>query len=129
MKFAGCWSASHAIPLGLMTTVPDARSRPLALPNDSVTSVSTSAPKIDPLFWLFRTGGVLKVVVSDPSDFDTLQKLQFILNRDLAPVEKSERADQRRAPNPRAAKNDATGRDPGAGLDHHLEGAGVERLW
>ena len=24
-------------------------------------SVSTSAPKIDPLFWLFRTGGVLKV--------------------------------------------------------------------
>ena len=25
------------------------------------SSVSTSAPKIDPLFWLFRTGGVLKV--------------------------------------------------------------------
>jgi type IV pilus assembly protein PilB len=30
--------------------------------------------------------GALKIIMSDPSDFDTVQKLQFILNKDIQPV-------------------------------------------
>ena len=30
--------------------------------------------------------GALKIAVADPGDFDTLQKLQFILNKDIQPV-------------------------------------------
>src|SRR5262249_6154608 len=30
--------------------------------------------------------GALKIILSDPSDFDTVQKLQFILNKDIQPV-------------------------------------------
>jgi type IV pilus assembly protein PilB len=30
--------------------------------------------------------GALRLAIADPSDIDTLQKLQFILNRDLHPV-------------------------------------------
>jgi hypothetical protein len=35
---------------------------------------------------LSQESGVLRIVVRDPSDFDTLQKLQFILNKDIQPV-------------------------------------------
>jgi type IV pilus assembly protein PilB len=31
-------------------------------------------------------GNVLKVIMDDPSDYDKMQKLQFILNRDIQPV-------------------------------------------
>src|SRR6266480_5186551 len=30
--------------------------------------------------------GALKIIMSDPSDFDTVQKLQFILNKDIQPA-------------------------------------------
>src|SRR5437867_12331041 len=30
--------------------------------------------------------GTMKVVVSDPTDFDLLQKLQFVLNKDIFPM-------------------------------------------
>src|SRR5947209_20606230 len=33
-----------------------------------------------------QEAGVLRVIMSDPSDFDTVQKLQFILNKDIQPV-------------------------------------------
>ena len=33
-----------------------------------------------------QDNGDLKIIISDPSDFDTLQKLQFILNKDITPV-------------------------------------------
>ena len=35
---------------------------------------------------LSQVNGILRIVVHDPSDFDTLQKLQFILNKDIQPV-------------------------------------------
>src|SRR5206468_3519817 len=35
---------------------------------------------------LAQDGGVLKIIMADPSDFDTVQKLQFILNKDITPV-------------------------------------------
>src|SRR5262249_15391819 len=35
---------------------------------------------------LGRTGRVLFVVISDPLELDTIQKLQFILNKDIQPV-------------------------------------------
>src|SRR5262249_7127363 len=33
-----------------------------------------------------QENGALKIIMSDPSDFDTVQKLQFILNKDIQPV-------------------------------------------
>ena len=30
--------------------------------------------------------GAIKIAMSDPTDFDTIQKLQFILNKDICPV-------------------------------------------
>ena len=35
---------------------------------------------------LAEENGALKIVLSDPSDFETLQKLQFVLQKDLQPV-------------------------------------------
>ncbi len=35
---------------------------------------------------LGQENGVLRIAVHDPSDFETLQKLQFILNKDIQPV-------------------------------------------
>ena len=35
---------------------------------------------------LAQENGTLKIIMSDPSDFDTMQKLQFILNKDSQPV-------------------------------------------
>src|SRR5260370_17788932 len=33
-----------------------------------------------------QENGALKIIMSDPSDFDKMQKLQFILNKDIQPV-------------------------------------------
>jgi type IV pilus assembly protein PilB len=35
---------------------------------------------------LSQDNGTLKIIMSDPSDFDTVTKLQFILNKDIQPV-------------------------------------------
>jgi type IV pilus assembly protein PilB len=35
---------------------------------------------------LSQENGTLKIIMSDPSDFDTVTKLQFILNKDIHPV-------------------------------------------
>src|SRR5207302_881195 len=35
---------------------------------------------------LSQENGALQIIMSDPSDFDTVQKLQFILNKDIQPV-------------------------------------------
>src|SRR6202011_2680458 len=33
-----------------------------------------------------QDNGALKIIMSDPSDMDTLQKLEFILNKNIQPV-------------------------------------------
>src|SRR5437764_8512862 len=33
-----------------------------------------------------QENGPLEIIISDPTDFDTMQKLQFILNKDIQPV-------------------------------------------
>src|SRR5260370_6865939 len=35
---------------------------------------------------LSQENGALKIIMSDPSDFDTVTKLQFLLNKDIHPV-------------------------------------------
>ena len=42
-------------------------------------------------FWepLAHEDGAIKLATADPTDFDTLQKLQFILKKDLRPVRSS----------------------------------------
>src|SRR5205085_4309685 len=33
-----------------------------------------------------QENGALQIIMGDPSDFDTMQKLQFILNKDIQPA-------------------------------------------
>jgi type IV pilus assembly protein PilB len=51
-----------------------------------VEQVPESVARENVVFPMSMDGGSLKVCVSDPGDFDILQKLQFILNKDIQPV-------------------------------------------
>jgi type IV pilus assembly protein PilB len=48
--------------------------------------VPESVARENNVFPLELDGAVLKIVTSDPSNYDALQKLQFILNKDVVPV-------------------------------------------
>src|SRR5262245_63718074 len=51
-----------------------------------IEMVPESVARENVIIPLSQDNGVLKIVISDPSDFDTIQKLQFILNKDIQPV-------------------------------------------
>ena len=58
----------------------------MTIPPSVVELVPESVARENVILPLSQEEGTLKIIVSDPSDFDTLQKLQFILNKDLQPV-------------------------------------------
>jgi type IV pilus assembly protein PilB len=58
----------------------------VTIPPAVVELVPESVARENVILPLAQDGGVLKIIMSDPSDFDTLTKLQFILNKDLQPV-------------------------------------------
>jgi type IV pilus assembly protein PilB len=58
----------------------------MTIPPSVIEMVPESVARENVIIPLSQDNGVLKVCVSDPSDFDTLQKLQFILNKDIQPV-------------------------------------------
>jgi type IV pilus assembly protein PilB len=58
----------------------------ITIPPSVVELVPESVARENVVLPLSQEGGTLKIILSDPSDFDTLQKLQFILNKDLHPV-------------------------------------------
>lgn len=58
----------------------------MTIPPAVVEMVPESVARENIVIPLSQESGVLKIVISDPSDFETLQKLQFILNRDIQPV-------------------------------------------
>jgi len=55
----------------------------LEIPHDVVTLVPESIAREHAVLALAEDDGVLKVVMSDPDDLETLDKLQFVLNRKI----------------------------------------------
>jgi type IV pilus assembly protein PilB len=58
----------------------------VTLPAAVVELVPESVARENVVLPLAQDNGALKIIMSDPSDFDTVQKLQFILNKDIQPV-------------------------------------------
>jgi type IV pilus assembly protein PilB len=58
----------------------------MTIPPSVVELVPESVARENVVLPMSQEGGMLKIITSDPADFDTLQKLQFILNKDIQPV-------------------------------------------
>ncbi len=58
----------------------------LQIPMSVIEMVPESVARENVVIPISLDEGVLKIVMSEPSDYDTLQKLQFILNKDIQPV-------------------------------------------
>src|SRR5262245_24028056 len=58
----------------------------VTIPQSVVELVPESVARENVVLPLTQENGALKIIMSDPSDFDTMQKLQFILNKDIQPV-------------------------------------------
>jgi type IV pilus assembly protein PilB len=58
----------------------------VTIPPAVVELVPESVARENIVLPLAQENGALKILMSDPSDFDTVQKLQFILNKDITPV-------------------------------------------
>lgn len=58
----------------------------VTIPPSVIELVPESVARENVIIPLAQENGALKIVVHDPGDFDTIQKLQFILNKDIQPV-------------------------------------------
>src|SRR5438046_1739465 len=58
----------------------------VTIPPAVIELVPESVARENVVLPMSQENGTLKIIMSDPSDFDTLQKLQFILNKEIQPV-------------------------------------------
>jgi type IV pilus assembly protein PilB len=58
----------------------------VTVPPSVIEQVPESVARENVVLPMSLENGTMKVVVSDPSDFDLLQKLQFVLNKDIFPM-------------------------------------------
>ena len=58
----------------------------IEIPKSVIELVPESVARENVVLPMSMEGNVLKLVTSDPSNYDALQKLQFILNKDVQPV-------------------------------------------
>ncbi|HEV3256412.1 MAG TPA: ATPase, T2SS/T4P/T4SS family [Gemmataceae bacterium] len=58
----------------------------VTIPPSVVELVPESVARENVVLPMAQENGALKIIMSDPTDFDTVQKLQFILNKDIQPV-------------------------------------------
>src|SRR6266567_482150 len=58
----------------------------VTIPPAVIELVPESVARENVVLPMSQDNGALKIIMSDPSDFDTVQKLQFILNKDIQPV-------------------------------------------
>jgi type IV pilus assembly protein PilB len=58
----------------------------VTIPASVVELVPESVARENVVLPMAQENGALKIIMSDPSDFDTMQKLTFILNKDIQPV-------------------------------------------
>ena len=68
------------------------------IPDDVIQLVPESVARENNVMPIDELDGVLRVAISNPSDVDTIEKLRFILNRDvrisLAPIDGIREVDQ-----------------------------------
>ena len=58
----------------------------LTIPQSVVEMVPESVARENRVIPLAQEGNVLKIITSEPDNYDVIQKLQFILNKDIQPV-------------------------------------------
>jgi type IV pilus assembly protein PilB len=58
----------------------------VTIPPSVIDLVPESVARENTVLPLAFEDGAIKIVTAGPTDFDTMQKLQFILNKDLRPV-------------------------------------------
>ncbi|MER3415066.1 MAG: pilus assembly protein PilB [Gemmataceae bacterium] len=58
----------------------------ISIPPSVVELVPESVARENVILPMAQDNGTLRIVMSDPLDLDTIQKLQFILNKDIQPV-------------------------------------------
>jgi type IV pilus assembly protein PilB len=58
----------------------------VTIPQAVIELVPESVARENVVIPMALDNGILRIIMSDPSDFDTLQKLQFILNKDIQPM-------------------------------------------
>lgn len=58
----------------------------LEIPKPVIELVPESVARENVVLPLSLEGNVLKIITADPTNYDTIQKLQFILNKDVVPV-------------------------------------------
>jgi len=58
----------------------------LQIPQSIIEMVPESVARENVVIPLAHDNGVLKIVVHDPGDYETISKLQFILNKDIQPI-------------------------------------------
>ena len=58
----------------------------VTIPAAVIELVPESVARENVVIPMSQENGVLQIIISDPTDFDTIQKLQFILNKDVQPV-------------------------------------------
>jgi len=58
----------------------------LEIPKAVIELVPESVARENVILPLSLEGNVLKIITADPSNYETIQKLQFILNKDVVPV-------------------------------------------
>jgi type IV pilus assembly protein PilB len=68
----------HSIPYVDLTDV--------QIPKSVIELVPESVARENVVLPMAMENGVLKIIIAEPNDYDTLQKLQFILNKDIQPV-------------------------------------------
>src|SRR5438876_2303484 len=56
------------------------------IPASVIELVPESVARENIVLPMAQENGALKIIMSDPNDFETMQKLQFILNKDIQPV-------------------------------------------
>jgi type IV pilus assembly protein PilB len=58
----------------------------ITIPRSVIDLIPESVARENTVLPLAHEDGAIKIVTADPTDFDTMQKLQFILNKELRPV-------------------------------------------
>src|SRR5438105_9108679 len=58
----------------------------VTIPASVIELVPESVARENVVLPMAQENGALKIIMSDPNDFETMQKLQFILNKDIQPV-------------------------------------------
>jgi type IV pilus assembly protein PilB len=56
------------------------------IPASVIELVPESVARENIVLPMSQENGALQIIISDPTDFDTMQKLQFILNKDIQPI-------------------------------------------